>query len=122
MDGRIARTFGTLGCWSNESPLAISLVILLLNSLCLVFQMWNLVENKELFQHTKDDKGEYSPQHHIAEMIALHGPPPQELLRLSEENSQTPWAEPGHDSRGTSYRTAREYFGGPYFDAEGRND
>lgn len=78
-----------------------------------------MIENKELFQHTKNDKGEYSPAHHIAEMIALLGPPPPELLKLSEKNSQTPWDGPGHDSSGTRYRNAREYFGGPYFDAQG---
>ncbi|KAJ5697170.1 hypothetical protein N7488_010854 [Penicillium malachiteum] len=43
--------------------------------------MWDMIEGKELFQHIHDQNGCYDPRLHIAEMIALLGPPPPRLLK-----------------------------------------
>lgn len=38
------------------------------------------MEGKDLFKHIRSSKGDYDARAHIAEMIALLGPPPKELL------------------------------------------
>ncbi|KAJ6111484.1 kinase-like domain-containing protein [Penicillium sp. IBT 18751x] len=42
--------------------------------------LWDMIEGKELFQYIHDEEGRYDPQLHIAEMIALLGPPPPEII------------------------------------------
>ncbi|KAJ4297638.1 hypothetical protein N0V90_005532 [Kalmusia sp. IMI 367209] len=44
---------------------------------------WDFFENRNLFKGNNDD-GEYSPNHHMAEMVAYLGVPPQEYLQRSE--------------------------------------
>ncbi|KAJ9198984.1 hypothetical protein DTO021D3_8558 [Paecilomyces variotii] len=51
--------------------------------------IWNMMEGKDLFKHIRSSKGDYDARAHIAEMIA----------KLCH--------------------TAREYFGGPFFNSEG---
>ncbi|MCJ1398649.1 hypothetical protein MMC11_001850 [Xylographa trunciseda] len=48
---------------------------------------WDLFEDKHLF-HAKDQNNENSSLHHIAEMIALLGPPPSEFIRRSKLGSE----------------------------------
>ncbi|KAJ5956297.1 hypothetical protein N7501_010576 [Penicillium viridicatum] len=62
--------------------------------------VWNIIEGTELFTQVEDANGRYDPKSHLAEMIALLGPPPKEV--------------------GKSCKNAREVFGGPYFDEEGK--
>jgi hypothetical protein len=52
-------------------------------------------------------------------MIALFGPPPQELIDREKHWRDIPWERsfPGPD--GTWFNTAREYYGGPFFDSKG---
>lgn len=65
------------------------------------------------------DPREYDAKSHLAELIALLGPPPRELLTLSEKNSQLEWPEAGKAADGKFHSNARDYFRGPYFDSEG---
>lgn len=44
-------------------------------------QLWDIVEGKELFRHIHDQKGRYDAKLHVAEMIALLGPPPPEVIQ-----------------------------------------
>ncbi|KAE8162112.1 kinase domain protein [Aspergillus tamarii] len=46
--------------------------------------IWDIFENKHLFDARDEDK-EYSPSHHIAEMVAYLGLPPLHFLQRSEE-------------------------------------
>jgi hypothetical protein len=39
-------------------------------------QLWNILGSKELFQQVHDTNGQYDAKSHLAEMIALLGPPP----------------------------------------------
>ncbi|KAF4624528.1 hypothetical protein G7Y89_g13642 [Cudoniella acicularis] len=43
--------------------------------------MWNMIEGKDLFTNLKDEQGHYNVHSHLAQMIALLGPPPIALLK-----------------------------------------
>ncbi|KAJ6130061.1 kinase domain protein [Penicillium capsulatum] len=49
--------------------------------------VWNIIENTELFRQVHDDRGRYDSKAHLAEMIALLGPP----LPSSCLQSRLPW-------------------------------
>ncbi|KAF2452957.1 kinase domain protein [Lineolata rhizophorae] len=42
--------------------------------------IWNLLENRDLFRDVCSNQGAYDSRKYLAEMIALLGPPPEELL------------------------------------------
>ncbi|PYI02454.1 kinase domain protein [Aspergillus sclerotiicarbonarius CBS 121057] len=46
--------------------------------------IWDIFENKHLF-NALDEDGEYSPSHHVAEMVSYLGPPPLHFLQRSQE-------------------------------------
>ncbi|KAK2757981.1 hypothetical protein FQN54_004387 [Arachnomyces sp. PD_36] len=46
--------------------------------------IWDIFENKHLFDALDEDR-EYSPSHHVAEMVAYLGLPPLEFLQRSDE-------------------------------------
>ncbi|KAI9055694.1 hypothetical protein LZ554_000637 [Drepanopeziza brunnea f. sp. 'monogermtubi'] len=81
--------------------------------------LFELLENKELFTHLKSQNGVYTAQAHLAEMIALLGPPPRTLIDQEKYWRDIPWKRsfPGPD--GTWCYTAHEYYGGPFFDSKG---
>lgn len=81
--------------------------------------MWNILEGTELFTQVQDAEGTYLPEAHLAEMIALLGPPPKKLLVMSESMAQVEWSPAITDERGKIFKNNREYFGGPFFDEEG---
>ncbi|KAK2861261.1 hypothetical protein FQN49_004383 [Arthroderma sp. PD_2] len=56
--------------------------------------VWDLFEPEYLF-HARNSKGEYDNAHHIAQMIAVMGPPPPEFLKRST-NSIKYWDEDGN--------------------------
>ncbi|GKZ72108.1 hypothetical protein AnigIFM50267_008161 [Aspergillus niger] len=81
--------------------------------------IWNILEGTELFTQVQDTEGNYLPRSHLAQMIALLGPPPKKLLVMSESMAQVKWSPAIIDDRGNVYKNNREYFGGPFFDKEG---
>ncbi|KAL8830149.1 MAG: hypothetical protein Q9170_005870 [Blastenia crenularia] len=82
-------------------------------------QIWNLMENKDLFRNIHSSRGEYSGQAHLAEMMALLGPPPKELLRREREGRNWKWRPAIENSSGKLCERASEFYGGPFFDAQG---
>lgn len=52
-------------------------------------------------------------------MIALLGPPPQELIDQEKHWRDVPWEQSFPSPGGTWCKTAREYYGGPFFDLNG---
>lgn len=76
------------------------------------------MEDEALFKHTQA-QGAHSGRAHVAEMVALLGPPPAQLLQREQRWSQSRWDRPAVNSEGKSCFTAREYFGGPFFDSRG---
>jgi hypothetical protein len=77
-----------------------------------------MIEGKELFQHIHD-QGHYSARLNIAEMIALLGPPPPEIIQRYQYMREYSWPESVKREDGRVCETAEEYFGGPFFDEEG---
>ncbi|KAL3444933.1 kinase-like domain-containing protein [Aspergillus insuetus] len=50
--------------------------------------LWNILGSKELFQRVHGTNGRYNAKSHLAEMIALLGPPPRALLAKSKAMSK----------------------------------
>ncbi|KAL4998792.1 kinase-like domain-containing protein [Aspergillus recurvatus] len=80
---------------------------------------WNIIEHTELFLHVHDSQGHYNPKTHLAEMIALLGPPPKELLAKSDAMAEFSWSNPIMNETGRLCRNGREYFNGPFFNENG---
>lgn len=80
-----------------------------------------MIEGKELFRHIHDQEGRYDAKLHIAEIIALLGPPPPETMRRYEHMRGYSWPEHMLVRRkdGRVCGTAEEYFCGPFFDNNG---
>ena len=55
--------------------------------------MWDLLEGRHLFD-TRGQDGHYSAAHHLAEMVALLGPPPPEFIHRSKESEEY-WSPDG---------------------------
>ncbi|KAJ9375692.1 hypothetical protein DTO063F5_9212 [Paecilomyces variotii] len=98
-----------LGCRWNMSADIWNLGILL----------WDLIQGKELFQQVYDAQGRYVAKAHLAEMIALLGPPPPELISRTYSLSGRKWPEPVKREDGKVCETAEQYFGGPFFGEDG---
>ncbi|KAJ9155425.1 CMGC protein kinase [Pleurostoma richardsiae] len=61
--------------------------------------IWNFLENRDLFRDIRSSQGNYDSRKHLAEMVALLGPPPRELI--------------GREARWSTF------YGGPFFNSEG---
>ncbi|EAW25746.1 putative serine/threonine-protein kinase [Aspergillus fischeri NRRL 181] len=80
--------------------------------------LWNILGSQELFQQVYDADGKYDAKSHLAEMIALLGPPPKALLAKSKTMSEHDWPQPVANDTGKLCNNAQEFFDGPFFDAE----
>lgn len=78
-----------------------------------------MINGKELFQHIHDPQGDYDAKLHIAEMIALLGPPPPEIIQRYQVMKEYLWPQPVKREDGRACKTAEEYFCGPFFDKNG---
>ena len=72
-----------------------------------------------MFQQVLDTNGQYDAKSHLAEMIALLGPPPDTLLARSKTMSEYKWPRSLMNDTGEVCNNAQEFFNGPFFDAEG---
>jgi hypothetical protein len=112
-------TFGTSGYWyvsASVTNLPIQVSLLTRRYV----QIWNMIEGKDLFQHIRSIQGDYDVRAHVAEMIALLGPLPKELLDREKLWSDVEWDHAVQNPDGKLCQTAREYFGGPFFNSEGK--
>jgi serine/threonine protein kinase len=82
--------------------------------------LWNILGNQELFQLVHNTNGQYDAKSHLAEMIALLGPPPGVLLAKSKAMSEHDWPQPVMNDTGALCNNAQEFFGGPFFSAENK--
>lgn len=78
-----------------------------------------MIGGKELFRHIHDQQGCYDAKLHIAEMIALLGPPPPEVIQRYQYMREYSWLEPVRREDDKVCKTAEEYFCGPFFDNNG---
>ncbi|BCS28512.1 putative serine/threonine-protein kinase [Aspergillus puulaauensis] len=81
--------------------------------------LWNIIGNTELFQQVHDTDSLYTAKPHLAEMVALLGPPPTQLIARSDIMAQHDWPEPVRGATGKLCSNGREFFGGPFFNEEG---
>ncbi|KAJ9309560.1 hypothetical protein DTO217A2_850 [Paecilomyces variotii] len=81
--------------------------------------LWDMIGGRELFRHIHDQEGRYDAKLHIAEMVALLGPPPPEIIERYQYMREYSWPEPVRREDGRVCETAEEYFGGPFFDDNG---
>lgn len=82
-------------------------------------KLWNLLGSQELFQQVHNADGKYDAKSHLAEMIALLGPPPTTLLAKSKTMSEYSWPQLVVNDTGKLCNNAQEFFDGPFFDAGG---
>jgi hypothetical protein len=78
-----------------------------------------MIEGKELFRHIHNQEGSYNAKLHIAEMIALLGPPPLKIIQRYQYMREYCWPESVRREGGRACQTAEEYFGGPFFEEKG---
>ncbi|KAI9741406.1 MAG: hypothetical protein M1834_003123 [Cirrosporium novae-zelandiae] len=81
-------------------------------------EIWNMIEGKDLFRHIRSSKGTYSVRAHLAEMIALLGPPPKILPEREKQLSGIKWSHPVTNPEGKLCQTPREYYRGPFFNSK----
>ncbi|KZF26771.1 protein kinase [Xylona heveae TC161] len=82
--------------------------------------MWDILENTQLFQQAHDTTGHYDAKAHLAEMIALLGPPPKTLLEKADAMLRVEWPDAIQGEGGKLCRNAQQLFGGPFFSGEGK--
>ena len=80
-----------------------------------------MMEGRDLFAHIRSSQGDYDVRTHLAEMIALLGAPPKILIDREIRWSEVKWSHAVPNSEGKLCETAREYFGGPFFNSEGKS-
>lgn len=79
--------------------------------LILLFRkLWNILGSKGLFQQVLDTNGRYDSKSHLAEMIALMGPPPGTLLARSKAMLEHDWPEAVTNDTGKLCNNAQEFF------------
>ncbi|KAL9612973.1 MAG: hypothetical protein Q9167_002450 [Letrouitia subvulpina] len=81
--------------------------------------IWNILENRDLFRDIRSNRGIYDSRKHLGEMVALLGPPPKELLEREKKWSKVKWRAALPNAEGQLCWTAREFYGGPFFNSEG---
>lgn len=111
----MANAYGYLESWcSGAFRCPLELLIPLMPD-----QLWDMIEGKELFRHIHNQEGHYDAKLHIAEMIALLGPPPPPILQRYHSMREYLWPQPVIREDGRVCETAEAYFCGPFFDEKG---
>lgn len=103
------------GIWVFLSVITLLVFFFLTN---MYYQLWDLIEGRELFQQIHDAQGRYDPKAHLAEMVTLFGPPPPELVERSHSMLEYTWPEAIKREDGKLCENAKQYFGGPFFDKD----
>ncbi|KAF2163346.1 hypothetical protein M409DRAFT_26383 [Zasmidium cellare ATCC 36951] len=81
--------------------------------------IWNMMEDRDLFRRPCTEDGTYDAKAHVAQMIALLGHPPPEFLEFEKKWRDVPWV-PCPDATGKICVLPGEFWGGPFFDDDGR--
>lgn len=78
--------------------------------------MWALASGDNLFRGVHREDGEYDAAMHLAQMIAVLGPPEADLIR-NQTNSYHCWTTDNANEQGERWTDANTLFGGPFFNA-----
>ncbi len=79
------------------------------------------MEGKDLFTNLKDEQGDYNVHAHLGQMIALLGPPPMSFLKRERSFRKLTFTPEVLNSKGQLCGNAFQYFGGPFFDDNGKS-
>ncbi|KAI1124909.1 putative serine/threonine-protein kinase [Nemania abortiva] len=79
---------------------------------------WELLTNSQLFK--QDDTNSYSAVQHVADMVALLGPIPPELIAREKEMREWELDEKVENPSGRLCKNITEYLGGPFFTDDGK--
>ncbi|KAL4876551.1 protein kinase [Aspergillus karnatakaensis] len=74
----------------------------------------------ELFTQVVDAEDNYLAKSHLAEMIALLGPPPAKLLKKFKDRTETPWPFSASGAIDKACHNMQEWFEGPFFNDDGK--
>lgn len=78
------------------------------------------MEGKDLFVELKGKEGQYNAHAHLAQMIALLGPPPMALLQRERIFRKLTFTPEIQTPDGQPCRNSCHYFRGPFFDDNGK--
>ncbi|POR33249.1 Serine/threonine-protein kinase SRPK [Tolypocladium paradoxum] len=85
--------------------------------------MWELFGDSELFSVWVHDEGrraaKYSTAMHLAQITEHLGPAPRDMTDPATSMLTRRWHPAIRDGEGKVCSTVRDYFGGPYYDADG---
>lgn len=82
--------------------------------------MWNLLEDVSIFNRPAGEDDEYDAHVHLAQMVSLLGDPPRELIERERFFRNHQLEKPTKNSRGQECKTMNEFWGGPFFDNDGK--
>ena len=77
------------------------------------------MEGTDLFTNLKDEQGHYNAHLHLAQMVALLGPPPMALLKRERSFRKLTFKPEIQSPEGRKCSNACQYFSGPFFDDNG---
>ncbi|CZS88737.1 related to serine/threonine-protein kinase [Rhynchosporium agropyri] len=83
--------------------------------------LWTMLEGtgKNLFHHIHSSNGKYMAQNHLAQMIALLGLPPAELVARGIEMRKWNFTPAIENDEAKLCHKAYQFYKGPFFDNEG---
>ncbi|KAK2623947.1 hypothetical protein QTJ16_006581 [Diplocarpon rosae] len=83
--------------------------------------LWNMVEGtkKNLFGNIHSQEGTYMARNHLAQMIALLGPPPVKLLECERKMRTWNFAPAMENYENRACHKVYEFYGGSFFDDKG---
>ena len=73
-----------------------------------------------MFTSVHSADGKYNSQAHLAEIIALLGPPPRKLIDQERDRRTWKWGPAIENAEGKLCDSASTYYGGPFFDSRGK--
>lgn len=81
-----------------------------------------MLQGKPLFTSIHDSNGRYDAEEHLAQMIGLLGMPPSKFIQDSHQYRQIEWPNlmPGAEKNSRFSINTNQYFGGPFFDMNGK--
>lgn len=79
-----------------------------------------MLEGKDLFQHIRGSEGDHDTKAHLAEMIALLGPPPKALFDPERVSSNLAWTPTSSTDNKLDHATC-QYIGAPFFNSRGKS-
>ncbi|TAQ91348.1 hypothetical protein B7494_g365 [Chlorociboria aeruginascens] len=84
--------------------------------------LWNMLEgtSTNLFANIHARDGKYMAQNHLAQMIALLGPPPKDLIMCEHRMRAWNFAPAIENDEHKLCHKAYEFYHGPFFNSEGK--